>query len=116
MKAQSDVRVTIRIEKGLKERAETLFERLGMNMTTALNVFLRKAVDESAIPFSVSAKNAGFGTGHLPAEVSSAFQAAVQSQLEENQRQKLPTAHYDPEKQQAYLEFADGLREYIHRP
>jgi DNA-damage-inducible protein J len=112
MKAQSDVRVSIRIDKELKERAETLFERLGMNMTTALNVFLRKAVDESAIPFAISAKNSGFGAGLPPDELSRTFQAAVQEGVWENQRRGLPIARYDLEKQQAYLELADGTREY----
>jgi DNA-damage-inducible protein J len=61
MKVHNDVRVTVRVDKDLKERAESLFARLGMNMTTALNVFLRKAVDEAAIPFAVSAKSADYG-------------------------------------------------------
>jgi len=37
----------------LKERAEALFGELGMNLTTALNVFLRQAVRQGGIPFPV---------------------------------------------------------------
>jgi DNA-damage-inducible protein J len=113
MKTQNEVRVTVRVDKDLKERAESLFGHLGMNMTTALNVFLRKAVDESAIPFAISAKMTGFGAGLSPAEVSGAFKTAVQKELAENQRQGFPTARYDAAKKQAYLESADGTREYI---
>ena len=56
---QNDVRVTVRVEKELKNKAEELFGKLGMNMSTALNVFLRKAVDENGIPFQIVAKNDG---------------------------------------------------------
>lgn len=48
------VNMTIRMDKELKKQAEDLFEDLGMNMTTAFNVFLRQAVREQRIPFSIS--------------------------------------------------------------
>lgn len=47
------VNLSIRINRELKENAETLFGELGMNLTTALNVFLRQAVRQGGIPFSV---------------------------------------------------------------
>ena len=37
----------------LKEQAELLFNDLGLNMTSAINVFLRQAVNEQAIPFEI---------------------------------------------------------------
>ena len=46
--------ICIRINAGLKERAEVLFNELGLSMTTAVNVFLRQAVREGRIPFKVS--------------------------------------------------------------
>ena len=111
----NDVRVTIRVDKDLKERAETLFDRLGMNMSTALNVFLRKAVDESAIPFPVSAaKETGFGTGYSTADITNAFSAEVRKETAENMRKGFPVARYDADKRQAYLESADGTREYVN--
>jgi len=113
LKAHKDVRVTIRVDKDLKERAESLFEFLGMNMTTALNVFLRKAVEEAAIPFEVSAKNTGFGAGLSSGELTHAFEGAVHNELEENQRRGLVTARYDAAKKQAYLESADGTQEQV---
>jgi addiction module RelB/DinJ family antitoxin len=73
VRMENDVRVTVRVDKNLKDRADSLFERLGLNMTTALNVFLRKAVDENAIPFPVSAKPAGFGPGLTADEIIRAF-------------------------------------------
>ena len=64
MEMQNDVRVTIRVDKELKKNAESLFERLGLSMGSAFNIFLRKAVREGAIPFSVSVTKAGHGAWH----------------------------------------------------
>ncbi|MCL2078860.1 MAG: type II toxin-antitoxin system RelB/DinJ family antitoxin [Oscillospiraceae bacterium] len=47
--------VTFRTEESLKKDAEILFSRIGLNMTTALNVFLRQAVTDQAIPFRLKA-------------------------------------------------------------
>jgi len=113
MKARNDVRVTICVEKDLKEHAEILFARLGMNMSTAFNVFLRKAVDEGAIPFPVSTKSVVFGYGFTPADITSAFEASVRNEIAGNQQKGVPIARYDPVSKRAYLESADGTREYI---
>ncbi len=48
--------VSIRIEKDLKAKAEILFEQLGINMSTAFNIFIRQAVREGGIPFSVTTR------------------------------------------------------------
>ena len=50
--------INLRLDKELKAQAEQLFSSLGMNMTTALNIFLRQAVKEQAIPFPITAKPA----------------------------------------------------------
>ncbi|SDX90308.1 type II toxin-antitoxin system RelB/DinJ family antitoxin [Eubacterium barkeri] len=47
--------INLRIEKSLKAQAEALFSEFGMNMTTAMTVFLRQAVREQAIPFRIAA-------------------------------------------------------------
>ena len=46
--------VSIRMDEQLKEQAEILFEELGFNMTTAVTMFVKKAVRERAIPFDLS--------------------------------------------------------------
>jgi DNA-damage-inducible protein J len=37
----------------LKKQAEQLFTELGMNMTTAFNVFVRQSVRQGGIPFEI---------------------------------------------------------------
>ena len=114
MRSQNDVRVTIRVDKDLKDRAESLFDMLGLNMTTAINVFLRKAVVEEAIPFFIGAKSAVFGNGYTPADITSAFGAAVRDEVSDNKRKGHPIARYDAENKRAYLELADGTRDYVN--
>ena len=46
--------VSIRMDTGLKRQAEDLFSDLGLNMTTALTMFLRQAVRSQGIPFEIS--------------------------------------------------------------
>jgi DNA-damage-inducible protein J len=45
--------LNIRIDKDIKMQAEKLFEALGINMTSAVNIFLRQAIRENGIPFEV---------------------------------------------------------------
>ena len=50
--------VTIRLDETVKQDAETLFDKLGMSMSGAINVFFRQAIREQAIPFPIRAKTA----------------------------------------------------------
>lgn len=49
-----NVNVTLRVDEDLKKQAENLFSELGMNLTTAFNIFLRQSVREQQIPFRIS--------------------------------------------------------------
>ena len=46
--------LTVRVDSALKSEAETLFEELGMSISTAFNIFLRQAVRMQAIPFAIT--------------------------------------------------------------
>ena len=46
--------ISIRMDAELKKQAEKLFAELGLNMTTAFNIFLRQAVRQQRIPFYVA--------------------------------------------------------------
>lgn len=48
------INLSIRMDKSLKEQAESLFSELGMNMTTALTVFVRQSVRQGKIPFEIT--------------------------------------------------------------
>ncbi|MDR1709904.1 MAG: type II toxin-antitoxin system RelB/DinJ family antitoxin [Candidatus Accumulibacter sp.] len=46
--------INIRTDSEIKEQAQALFARLGLDMTTAVNLFLRQTLREQAIPFGIS--------------------------------------------------------------
>ena len=50
--------ITIRIDEGVKREAESLFDKLGMSVSGAINIFFRQAIREQAIPFAIRAKTA----------------------------------------------------------
>lgn len=45
--------VQFRVDEDLKNEATDIFERLGLDLPTAIRVFLKKSVEESGIPFSL---------------------------------------------------------------
>ena len=45
--------LNIRTDKAVKDQADAIFSELGLTMTTAVNLFLRAAVREHGIPFSL---------------------------------------------------------------
>lgn len=45
--------LNIRTDKDIKLAAEKIFEELGLNMTTAVNIFLRQSIRENGIPFEL---------------------------------------------------------------
>ncbi len=45
--------LNIRVDSNLKKEAENLFKKLGLNMSSAINVFLAQSVREQAIPFEI---------------------------------------------------------------
>lgn len=49
----ADTNINIRTDKDIKSAAEKIFEELGLNMTTAVNIFLRQTIRENGIPFEL---------------------------------------------------------------
>ena len=47
------VSTNIKIDPELKEQSQALFESLGLSLSAAVNIFLRQAVREQAIPFRI---------------------------------------------------------------
>ena len=78
--------ISLRVDDEVKRSAEQIFDDIGMSMSTAINIFLKKVARERRIPFEVSADpfysernmahlrrgmaalNAGKGVEHEPIE------------------------------------------------
>jgi DNA-damage-inducible protein J len=46
--------VTIRTDKEIKDKVKSLYAALGMDLTTAVNVFFRQSLIHNGMPFDVS--------------------------------------------------------------
>ena len=45
--------INIRVDSNVKAQAQRLFADLGMDLTTAVNVFLRQSIEQGGIPFMI---------------------------------------------------------------
>ena len=48
--ARNTTNISIRMDADLKAQADALFTELGMNLTTAFNIFVRQSLREGGIP------------------------------------------------------------------
>lgn len=48
------VNMSIRMDTELKKQAEAMLADMGLNMTTAMNMFLRQVVRQGKIPFEIA--------------------------------------------------------------
>lgn len=54
--AGNTTNISIRVDADLKAQADVLFSELGMDLSTAFNIFVRQALREGGIPFEVKLK------------------------------------------------------------
>ena len=52
--AGSTTNISIRMDSELKAQSDALFAELGMNLSTAFNIFVRQSLREGGIPFEIS--------------------------------------------------------------
>lgn len=89
----SKISTSISIDADVKSQAQELFAELGMDLSTAINVFLRQAVRIQKMPFDVSL--------NIP-------NAETQAAIQEIQEMR---AH--PEAYKRYSNFRDVLQEVL---
>ena len=61
--------MNIRVDSTVKKQAQELFAALGMDMTTAINIFLRQSVQRQGLPFEVTLNRMNSETLEAIAEV-----------------------------------------------
>ena len=49
--------INIRVNDEVKKEAETIFKALGLNMSVAMNLFLKKCINKNGIPFDLKLPN-----------------------------------------------------------
>lgn len=50
----NDIILTVRTNKNLKERATEIYKNLGMNLSTAINMFLKETVIKKTYPCDIN--------------------------------------------------------------
>lgn len=65
----STTSMNIRMDSALKRQAQELFAALGMDMTTAVNIFLRQSIQRQGLPFEVTLNRMNSETLEAIAEV-----------------------------------------------
>ena len=48
--------INIRVDSEIKKQAQEVFASLGLDMTTAINMFLRESIRQQGIPFPITTK------------------------------------------------------------
>lgn len=56
------VKINVNVDKETKNAADMVFKELGLNMSTAINIFLKKSIMEGGIPFDVTISKPNFET------------------------------------------------------
>ena len=51
------VQTSITIDSDVKARAQELFSDLGLDLSTAINLFLKQSIRENSIPFAIQREN-----------------------------------------------------------
>lgn len=87
------VSTNISIDADVKIKAQELFEDLGIDLSTAINLFLKQSIRENAIPFSVCR------------EIPNADTIAAMKEADEMEKH--------PEQYKRYSSFAEILDEVI---
>jgi len=85
------VSTNISIDADVKTKAQELFSDFGMDLSTAVNIFLRQAIRDNAIPFSIQR------------DVPNADTIAAMKEAEEFERH--------PERYKRYSSFREALKE-----
>ncbi len=85
--------INVRVDSALKLEAEALFNDLGLNMSSAINMFLRSAINHNGIPFEVK----------RPTPI-----IETKAALDENEEMKK-----NPDKYKRYESFDDILDEVL---
>ncbi|MDR1731227.1 MAG: type II toxin-antitoxin system RelB/DinJ family antitoxin [Synergistaceae bacterium] len=98
-----ETRLSVRVDSTVKRNAETVFNALGMNMSTGINIFLTRVARSRSIPFALELDSD-------PQDVL--MRRSVRAKISKAVENGTPTALFDDEQNCPYLEYPDGRRVY----
>ena len=108
MCTMATVSTNVKIDPAVKVQAQELFERLGMNLSTAVNIFLRQAIREQAIPFTIKDTSQTLPMPYLPLAktdmTAKEFNAMIEKSLDDVKNGRITPLH------NAFSELRKGLK------
>ena len=106
-----EARLSIRIDADVKAQAENVLNKLGLTISSGVNIFLSKVVTEQGIPFPVTIDRAET-MGYDTLRFEKAAVSIVREEIADMMYGGKPVARYDATTKRPYLEYPDGRREY----
>jgi len=110
-------RLSVRVDEGVKKRAESVFRDLGLTMSTGINLYLNQVAIHKGIPFALTqiTQDQQDQSGELNQKKHTEqlrAQIVVELKQKAMQSRGLPIALYDDEKKLPYMLYPDGRRSY----
>jgi DNA-damage-inducible protein J len=106
-----EARLSVRVDGDMKQQAELVFRRLGINMSTGINMYLSRVVQQKGIPFSLSLDRSEM-LDKDTMDMENAAILAVRESIRGLRKKGIPVARYDAEQKRPYFEYPGGRREY----
>ena len=71
------ITISIRLDMKIKKDVEVLFSELGLNMTSAINIYLRRCLMEKKIPFEIGLRRPNAETKEAIEEVEAMIRGEI---------------------------------------
>ena len=98
-----ETRINVRVDNIIKKQADAVFTALGMNMSTAINIFLSQVARSRSIPFALELSND---------LIEHQMQEAVNAKILAMKSNNSPVALYDDLQNRPFLQYPDGRKVY----
>jgi len=99
----TETRLNVRVDYTTKKQAEAVFNALGMNMSTGINIFLAQVARSRAIPFALELGGDS---------IERRMQEVVNTKVFADKSAGSPVALFDDLQNRPFLEYPDGRRVY----
>ncbi|GHV94857.1 hypothetical protein AGMMS50293_11770 [Spirochaetia bacterium] len=101
-------RLSVRVDERTKRKAEKVFQKLGLNLSAGISIYLNRVALQQAIPFPLSLQK----TAKQAFLLENSAKEAVQQAVDEKELKGLPVALYDSALKRPYLKYPNGKKEY----
>ena len=109
-----EARLSVRVDEDIKQRAEKVFQELGLNLSSGINLYLSQVAARREIPFPLSHNRQSISSDlDLLRQIEELrAQIAVISKMKGALDRGIPIALYDDQINRPYMLYPDGQRSY----